>query len=89
MAKPTMTIFVLPRLQRNPLIGIRDAWTLTSDENWARTQRFASYAYVAGGLVSLACGVAGAPPAIALVALLASALVPHGYSYVVARQLAR
>jgi uncharacterized membrane protein len=81
--------FVLPRLQRNPLIGIRDAWTLTSDQNWARTQRFAAYAYVAGGLVSLACGLVGAPPAIAIFALLGSAIVPHGYSYVVARQLAK
>jgi len=27
---------VMPRVRRNPWIGVRTAWTLSSDENWAR-----------------------------------------------------
>ena len=45
--------FVMPRIRRNPVIGIRVAWTLASDENWARTHRFASYTFAAAGVVAL------------------------------------
>jgi hypothetical protein len=39
---------VMPRVRRNPLVGIRTAWTLSSDENWARTQ-----AVLGAGVVAL------------------------------------
>ena len=32
---------VMPRVRRNPWVGVRTPWTLASDENWARTHRFA------------------------------------------------
>jgi len=34
---------VIPRIKRNPVMGVRTPWTLTSDENWARTQRVGGY----------------------------------------------
>lgn len=77
---------VLPRVRRNPFVGVRTAWTLSSDENWARTHRFASWAFALGGLVAIVCGLASAP-AVAIAAILASALVPVVYSFVVAHRL--
>ncbi|MGH7298484.1 MAG: SdpI family protein [Polyangiaceae bacterium] len=79
--------FVMPRIRRNPVIGIRVAWTLASDENWARTHRFASYTFAAAGVVALAGALFGGTVAgpIAIAALLLGALAPTVYSYVVAR----
>ena len=80
---------VLPRVKRNPLIGIRTAWTLRSDENWARTQRVGGYSMVAAGLVSAIAGglgdVTGA--ILSVVALIVAGVVPVLYSLMIARQL--
>ena len=77
---------ILPRTRRNPIIGIRTAWTLSSDENWARTHRIASYSFLVGGLLSLAAGFAGGPGvAFAVVVAVASALVPAVYSWAIAK----
>lgn len=79
---------VLPRVKRNAFVGIRTAWTLTSDENWARSNRVGGYSMVVGGigaaLAGILGGAAGGVAAIAL--LLGSALVPAVYSLVLARR---
>lgn len=82
---------VLPRVKRNALIGIRTPWTLTSDENWARTQRVGGYSMVIGGLVAALAGTAGgaAGGVVAIGALIVSALVPAGYSLLLARRQER
>ncbi len=82
---------VLPRIKRNALMGIRTPWTLTSDENWARTQRVGGYAMVVGGLVAGLAGTVGGSPGgiVAIAALILSALVPAGYSLVLARRQER
>lgn len=79
---------VLPRVRRNPLIGVRTAWTLRSDENWARTQRVAGYAMVAGGACAALAGIFGGPAGgiVAIVAMVLSGLVPAVYSLVIARR---
>jgi uncharacterized membrane protein len=77
---------VLPRLRRNPLIGIRTPFTLTSDENWARVHRVASYTMTIGGIVAIAAGLQGAT-GLALSAVVLSAVAPAVYSYVLARKL--
>ena len=77
---------VLPRVRRNPFIGIRTAWTLTSDENWARTHRFASITFTLGGLIAVIAAVVAAP-AISVIAILASSLVPVVWSFIVAHRL--
>lgn len=79
---------VMPRVRRNPIIGIRTPWTLTSEENWARTHRLAGYTMVTGGVLailsSLLGGIAG--PVIALGCFLVGTLVPAVYSFVIARR---
>lgn len=77
---------VMPRVRRNPFVGVRTAWTLASDENWARTHRFASFAFAIGGIVALVAALASAH-AIAILAVLASALAPVVFSFVVAHRL--
>ncbi len=77
---------VLPRVRRNPFIGIRTAWTLSSDENWARTHRFGARAFTLGGLVAVLAALASMP-AIAIGAILVSALAPVVWSFVVAHRL--
>jgi uncharacterized membrane protein len=79
---------VIPRIKRNPVMGVRTPWTLTSDENWARTQRVGGYSMVLGGVVAAVFGVLGgtAGGVVALVAIFVSALVPAGYSLVLARR---
>jgi uncharacterized membrane protein len=78
---------LLPRMRRNPLIGVRTAWTLSSEENWARTHRVASYTFLVGGFLCLAACLMGASVAIgvALVAVIVTALIPTIYSWSIAR----
>ncbi len=77
---------VLPRVRRNPWLGVRTPWTLSSDENWARTHRLAGSSFCLGGLVAIGCTLAGAMP-VALLIVVVSALVPAVYSFVLARKL--
>jgi uncharacterized membrane protein len=77
---------VMPRVRRNPWIGVRTAWTLSSDENWARTHHMAGYAFTIAGalaLVVVAVGYASVAPAL----IVASAFLPMIYSFVLARHL--
>jgi uncharacterized membrane protein len=77
---------VLPRTRRNPILGVRTTFSLTSDENWARTNRFASYAFALGGLACVVCGLAGVP-AVGIVVFIATSLAPWAYSWVLAYRL--
>lgn len=79
---------VMPRVRRNALLGVRTAWTLASDENWARTHRVAGYAMVAGGVVAALSGTFGGAvgAVVALTSLVLAGLVPAAYSLVLARR---
>jgi uncharacterized membrane protein len=77
---------VMPRLRRNPWIGIRTPWTLTSDEVWARTHRLGGALMVAAGLVSLSA-IALGHAALAPVAIVVAAVVPAVHSFMLARRL--
>ena len=78
---------MMPRVRRNPFVGVRTTWTLTSDENWARTHRVAGFAFTIGGAIGLFGALVGSH-ATAIVAILLSGLVPLVYSYLLARKLA-
>ncbi|HEY8077364.1 MAG TPA: SdpI family protein [Labilithrix sp.] len=80
---------VLPRVKRNAIVGIRTPWTLSNDENWARTQRVGGYAMVIGGVLAAISGMSGgaAGTIVALVCLIGSAIVPVVYSLVLARRI--
>ncbi len=79
---------VIPRIKRNPVMGIRTPWTLMSDENWARTQRVGGYSMVLGGVVAVVFGALGgtAGGVVALAAIFVSALLPAAYSLLLARR---
>ena len=79
---------VLPRVKRNAFVGIRTAWTLTSDENWARSNRVGGYSMVVGGIGAALAGILGGATGgvVAIAFLLGSALVPAVYSLVLARR---
>jgi uncharacterized membrane protein len=76
---------ILPRTRRNPFFGIRTAFAVSSDENWARTQRVGGYTLSIGGLVAIAAGLLGSP-GVALVAILVSAVTPAVWSWILARR---
>lgn len=97
-ASPTLALFIglglycvgygqlMPRLRRNPFIGCRNSFTSSSDENWARTHRFAGFTLTAAGLAAALLAPVSAYAAVAAVALGFTA--PHAYSLVLARKLA-
>lgn len=76
---------VLPRVRRNPFVGIRSVWTMTSDENWARTHRFAGYSMTAGGTLSALSALVGLAWLSAALILI-SAFLPFAYSWRLARR---
>jgi hypothetical protein len=78
---------LLPRVRRNPWIGVRTPWTLTSDETWARTHRIAGITFCLGGLAACAGAVAGASLLFSMSCLVVTAVVPASYSFFVARTL--
>jgi immunity protein, SdpI family len=76
---------VLPRTRRNPFFGVRTAFALASDENWARTQRVGGYSMTIGGMVALAAGLLGSP-SVAIAAIIVSAIAPAVWSWMLARR---
>jgi len=79
---------VLPRVRRNPIIGIRTPWTLTSDENWARTNRIAGYTMVFGGIAGGTAGSFGGITGgtLAIACFIIASIIPAVYSLVLARR---
>jgi uncharacterized membrane protein len=78
----------LPRVRSNWWMGVRTPWTLESERVWRDTHRLAGRTFVAGGV--LAVGSALLPIAarfwVVVVAIMAAALVPAVYSYVLWRR---
>lgn len=44
----------LSKIRQNYFIGIKVPWTLSSEENWNKTHRFASWSFVIMGIVTIA-----------------------------------
>lgn len=78
---------VFPRLRRNPWAGIRVPWTYSSEENWARTHRFAGQLLVVGGVVTLASGLISTQLmfGVGIAVLMASSIASIFYSYAIAK----
>jgi uncharacterized membrane protein len=66
---------IMPRVRRNPWVGVRTAWAMESDENWARANRPAGYAFVMGGFCAMLAVAIGMPEA-APFFIVVSALFP-------------
>ena len=77
---------LMPRTRRNPWIGVRTAWTLSSDENWARTHRVAGYSMTLGGLLVVCAGLVGARPVAIVAVILVSVFIPAVWSWHISRR---
>ncbi|HVH46329.1 MAG TPA: SdpI family protein [Labilithrix sp.] len=78
---------ILPRVRRNPWMGVRTPWTLSSDENWARTHRIAGYTFVIAGALAVLGTLITQSAALGIALILASGLIPVVYSFLLARRL--
>lgn len=76
---------LMPRTKRNPFFGVRTAFALASDENWARTNRVGGWAFAAGGVITIAAGLVGLP-AVAVAAIIVTAIVPALWSWILAKR---
>ena len=72
----------MPKVRRNYTVGIKVPWTLTDEENWDKTHRFAALVWVVGGILLAVLGLIGytAWPTFAL--LMAIVFAPMAYSFV-------
>ena len=75
----------LPKCKQNYTIGIKIPWTLSSEENWNRTHRFAGRLWVACGLAIILTGFLGGTWLLLGIFLL-MALAPMIYSYILYRK---
>ncbi len=73
----------LGKLRKNFFIGIRTPWTLASDAVWERTHRLGGWLFMLAGLVMIVATLLGAPPSVAICAIVAAALIPAIYSLVI------
>jgi uncharacterized membrane protein len=79
-----------PSLKANYFIGIRSPWTLENEVVWKKTHQFAGKLWVAGGLLLVVLAFVPYFSHMDLVTLpliLALALIPFFYSYVLWRKL--
>ena len=75
----------LPKCKQNYTIGIKIPWTLSSEENWNRTHRFAGRLWVICGIAIMLTGFFGGFWVFLPIVLL-MVLVPFAYSYVLYRK---
>lgn len=71
----------LPKSKQNYTVGIRLPWTLSDNENWNSTHRFAGKVWIIGGLVLIANALIN-NWIISLAVILLIAVIPLVYSWV-------
>ncbi len=77
----------LPKIQRNPTVGIRIPWTLSDDKNWYKTHRMAGKLWVIGGLIILLESfIQVALPYVMGVVIAVMIVVPIMYSFILSRK---
>jgi uncharacterized membrane protein len=77
---------LLGKVTPNYYVGIRTPWTLESPENWERTHRFAARLAVGASILGAIIILVGGPILIAVGIVVASLIVPVGYSYLLYKQ---
>jgi uncharacterized membrane protein len=79
--------YMMGKAKRNFFIGIRTPWTLSSETVWDKTHQLGSKLFMLGGLVTILSAFLGEKGIwLMLAAMLAAALVPVIYSYILWRQ---
>ena len=77
----------LPKTKQNYTIGIKLPWTLNSEENWRKTNRFSGFLFVLGGLWMIVSSLMHLDPVlIVAVPVVLMTLVPSVYSWVLYRK---
>jgi uncharacterized membrane protein len=72
----------LSKIRQNYFIGIKVPWTLSDEDNWNKTHRFASWCFVGAGLLTLTGAIANRfPPMILFGSLILAGILPVLYSY--------
>jgi uncharacterized membrane protein len=81
----------LPRLPRNFFFGIRNPWTIASEEVWKRTHIVSGWLFVAGGIVIILLSLLGLPMHTVLLSVLVPLFLYTGlvYPYLLFRKLQR
>src|SRR5690606_6630863 len=78
----------LPRVRSNGWMGVRTPWTLENERVWRETHRLAGRTFMVGGLIAMLAALL--PPStrfwVGMGALMAGAMVPVVYSYVLWRR---
>lgn len=76
---------LLPHIKRNWFFGIRTPWTLSSDEDWARTHRFGRPVFMLAGVLILIGAFTPRPWSVGLMIapILLAAFASVIYSYTV------
>ena len=44
---------IMPKAERNSLVGLRTKWSMANDRCWQQSQRFAGYAFVITGILGV------------------------------------
>ena len=78
----------MPKITQNKTLGIKIKWTLSNEENWNKTHRFAGKIWVIMGCVVFLCVLLPEKLLIAtfIIALFISILVPYLFSYSIYRK---
>ncbi|MDD5738312.1 MAG: SdpI family protein [Candidatus Pacebacteria bacterium] len=92
---PFLSIFFIvvgifmPKIKKNWFVGIKTPWTLQSDEVWIKTHKFAGKTMVIGGILAFFTIFLPSETAFGffITIILASALLPVVYSYLLYRRL--
>ena len=75
----------MPKCKQNYTIGIKIAWTLSSEENWNRTHRFAGWLWTACGIAIMLIGFFGGFWVVLAMSLV-MVIIPILYSYLLYRR---
>lgn len=80
---PVLSLILVPVMLYSAMgvsfdVGIKIPWTLSSDENWDKTHRFAGFVWIVCGAAAIVGG--WTKPVVAIVALVAMILLPVVYS---------
>lgn len=75
------------KVRKNFFLGIRTPWTLASDEVWSRTHRLGGRMLMLGGAVMILNAIIQLPIQVSVLAVVALALIPVAYSYILYRRL--
>jgi uncharacterized membrane protein len=75
------------KVRKNFFLGIRTPWTLASDEVWSRTHRLGGRMLMLGGAIMVLNAIIPLPIHMSVLAVVALALIPVAYSYILYRRL--